>query len=176
VTRASSVCFSWQTFRNIRSACTMSTPIKRNRLGVSRQGQITKGPGAVTRTSRCPFPHYGYLLIEWYCQNGIPLQAVYSMRSHLIGPQAISAPMVCQRRDHKIIISNNRFTSTVLGYHYVCLYSASSSFCILVSNCICTLNFELSPVQISHLLTQSLVPVPSKCVLMKLWRHSFSGR
>jgi hypothetical protein len=42
-----------------------------------------------------------WLLVDWYCQNGIPLQGVYELRSRLIGPHAVTGLLVKDRREKK---------------------------------------------------------------------------
>jgi hypothetical protein len=64
---------------------------------------------SVQKKDRCLFAHYGFLLTEWYCANGIPMQAIYAMKSRLIGPQAISGPLVQQRREHKMAANPQKF-------------------------------------------------------------------
>jgi hypothetical protein len=70
-------------------------------LGVQRQRLITKGTGAFPKKDRCPLPHYGFLVVECFCQNGNPLKSVYDLRSRLIGPNAVPAPVLKQRREKK---------------------------------------------------------------------------
>jgi hypothetical protein len=58
---------------------------------------ITKG-GCIKK-EKCPLPHYGFLVVEWFCQNGIPMKFVCELRDRLIGPNA--ALMVQKRREKK---------------------------------------------------------------------------
>jgi hypothetical protein len=90
---------------------------KHSVLGVQRQSLITKGTGDVYKKERCPFQHYGFLFVEWFGQNGIPVDIVYTLRSFLIGPEAISAPTVRQRREAKQAKNPTLYLGLPLGEH-----------------------------------------------------------
>jgi hypothetical protein len=92
--------------------------VQRNRgLGVQRQSLITKATGGTSRKEKCPFPHYGWLVVDWYCQNGIPLESVYEMRSRLIGPHAVSGLVVKERREYKQKANPGKFLCLPVGDH-----------------------------------------------------------
>jgi hypothetical protein len=90
---------------------------KHSVLGVQRQSLITKGTGGVYKKEKCPFPHYGFLVVEWFGQNGIPVAFVYKLRDFLIGPDAISAPSVKQRRETKQAKNPKLFLCLPPGEH-----------------------------------------------------------
>jgi hypothetical protein len=75
---------------------------------------VTGGP---YKKDKCPFPHYGYLVVDWYGQNGIPLEYVYRMRSRLIGPHAISGLVVKERRAEKMKKNPGKLLCKTEGEH-----------------------------------------------------------
>jgi hypothetical protein len=70
-------------------------------LCVQRQSLVTEATGGTLKKDRCPFSHYGFLIVDRYCQSGIPLDFVYRSRSRLRGPHAVSGLVVRERREHK---------------------------------------------------------------------------
>jgi hypothetical protein len=86
-------------------------------LGVQRQSLITKTTGSSDRKDKCPFSHYGWLLVDWYCQNGIPLQGVFDLRSRLIGPHAVTGLVVKERRQKKMKENPAKFLCLPGGDH-----------------------------------------------------------
>jgi hypothetical protein len=59
---------------------------------------VTGGP---YKKEKCPFSHYGYLIVDWYGESGIPVEYVYPLRSRLIAPHAVSGLGVKERHKEK---------------------------------------------------------------------------
>jgi hypothetical protein len=86
-------------------------------LGVQRQSLIAKRAGDSDKKEKCPFSHYGFLLVEWFCQNGIPLKHVYECRDRLIGQDAVSTLFVQERREQKQLDNPELFQCLPTGEH-----------------------------------------------------------
>jgi hypothetical protein len=82
-------------------------------LGV--QCEILMTTGGTFKKERCIFSHHGFLIVNWYCQNGIPLKYVYDLRSRLVGPHAVSGMFVKERRQDKQKKNPGRFLCLPAG-------------------------------------------------------------
>ena len=78
--------------------------LSRHPLGVQTAG-VSKGTTASKMWGeRAKFSHYGFLVIEWYCANGIPMPMIVQLKSRLIGPEAVSQPRLASgaREEHRL--------------------------------------------------------------------------